>query len=138
MASNDNKMDLILGTQFDMNELGAVKFMLGMLVSHDLNAHTISISQPGLIAKILEDFKMTNCHPVPTPLNKNVIISPKLSPSTPTAKAKMACISYHQLIGSLMYLAVGMRPNIAHAVQHLSQFCANPGMAHWTAAKHVM
>jgi len=34
-----------------------------------------------------------------------------------------------------MYAATAMQPNIAFAVQHLSQFNSNPGNAHWTAAQ---
>ena len=44
---------------------------------------------------------------------------------------------YGSAIGSLMYAAVGTRPDIAFAVQCLSQFLNNPGPAHWTAVKRV-
>jgi hypothetical protein len=50
----------------------------------------------------------------------------------------MAAYPYCQLVGSLMYLAIATQPDIAHAVQHLSQFLANPGLAHWKAAIHVV
>jgi hypothetical protein len=45
---------------------------------------------------------------------------------------------YRQLIGCLVYLALGTRPDIAHAVQHLSQFLENPGLRHWDAAIRVV
>ncbi|THH16138.1 hypothetical protein EW146_g4453 [Bondarzewia mesenterica] len=37
-----------------------------------------------------------------------------------------------------MYLALRLHPDIAYAVTTLSQFNANPGRIHWTAAKHVV
>ena len=50
----------------------------------------------------------------------------------------MMGIPYLAAIGSLMYASMGTRPDITFAVQHLSQFSSNPGMAHWTAAQRVI
>jgi hypothetical protein len=41
------------------------------------------------------------------------------------------------MVGSLMYAAILTRPDIAFAVQTLSQFNLNPGPAHLTAVKRV-
>lgn len=46
-------------------------------------------------------------------------------------------LPYRELIGSLMYLAVSTRPNIAHVVSYLSQFNENYDKEHWTAGKRV-
>ena len=40
-------------------------------------------------------------------------------------------------IGSLMYAAIGTRPNILFTVQSLSQFTQNPGPEHWIALNRV-
>lgn len=40
-------------------------------------------------------------------------------------------IPYREAIGSLMYAAVGTRPNIVFAVSTLLQFLENPGHTHW-------
>ena len=45
---------------------------------------------------------------------------------------------YRKLVGALMYIAVGTRLNIAHAVNALSPFNSRPEKAHWTAAKRVL
>lgn len=49
----------------------------------------------------------------------------------------MARTPYRSLVGSLMYLAIGMRPDIAHAMQQLCRHldCYRP--VHWEAAKRV-
>jgi hypothetical protein len=44
---------------------------------------------------------------------------------------------YAQLIGSLMYLALGTRPDIAFAVNKLAQYTSNPKPLHWTAVKRI-
>jgi hypothetical protein len=45
--------------------------------------------------------------------------------------------SYATLIGSLMYLAIRTRRDIAYSVQRLAQFTQNPKPIHWTAVKHI-
>ena len=47
-------------------------------------------------------------------------------------------VSYLTVIGSLMYLMLGTRPDIAYAVGALSHFSAKPSHMHWEAAKRVL
>jgi hypothetical protein len=43
---------------------------------------------------------------------------------------------YRAIVGSLMYLAVGTRPDLAFLTHELSKFVTNPGPKHWGAAKN--
>jgi hypothetical protein len=46
--------------------------------------------------------------------------------------------SYYQaIVGSLIYAAIGTRPDISQAVGAVSRYCANPSEAHMTAAKRI-
>ncbi len=49
----------------------------------------------------------------------------------------MKKVPYRAAVGSLMYAAVGTRPDIAFAVGLLAQFLENPGQVHWEAVKRV-
>ena len=49
----------------------------------------------------------------------------------------MATHSYANLIGSLMYLAIATRPDIAYAINKLAQFTSVPKPKHWTAVKRI-
>ena len=49
----------------------------------------------------------------------------------------MATIPYRQAVGSLMYLMICTRPDIAAAVQTVSRFAENPAPAHWSAVKRI-
>lgn len=60
------------------------------------------------------------------------------TPSTEEECELMSCTPYRSLIGSLMYLAISTRPDIAYAVQQLCKFMDCYGTVHWEAAKHVV
>ncbi|MBW0549088.1 hypothetical protein O181_088803 [Austropuccinia psidii MF-1] len=46
--------------------------------------------------------------------------------------------NYRSAIGSLSYLSVATRPDLAFPVSALSQFLENPGIEHWKCFLHVL
>lgn len=120
-----------LAKYFAIKDLGDVKYCLGIEVSR--NREGTYLSQSGYIRDVLARFGMSDCKPVRTPLDPNVKLhdpdgSNKENPDVP----------YRELIGSLMYLAQGTRPDIAFAVSALSQWCTSYNQIHWTCAKRVL
>ena len=65
-------------------------------------------------------------------------LSATMGPTTREGKAIMANLPYRQLLGSLMYLMVSTRPDVALAISRLSRFSQNPGMVHWRAALKIV
>ena len=53
---------------------------------------------------------------------------------TKFARAAMAAFPSRHLIGSLMYVMVATRPDLAFSLSKLSKFNNSPGRAHWEAA----
>ena len=45
---------------------------------------------------------------------------------------------YQSAIGSLLYLAIATRPDIAFAVSNAAKFSAQPAKQHWTAVKRIL
>ena len=41
-------------------------------------------------------------------------------------------------MGSLLYLSLSTRPDIAFAVNNVAKFCAKPNKQHWTAVKRIL
>ena len=61
-----------------------------------------------------------------------------MCPQNNAEAPEMQQYPYISVVGSLMYLAVTTRPNIAYAARVLARINSNPGPAHWQAAKHVL
>ena len=59
------------------------------------------------------------------------------SPQTPDEVEEMRSVPYISAVGSLLYLAIATRPDIAYTVGVLARFNTNPGRAHWAAVKHL-
>ena len=49
----------------------------------------------------------------------------------------MKGVPYDHAVGSLFYLAVATRPDIAKTVGVLARFSKSPGKQHWKAVKHL-
>ena len=89
-----------------------------------------NIKQEKYLGEVLQRFPLENPHSASTPLPSGCKLSNFDSLETTADKEKMVVIPYGSAIGSLMYLAVCTRSDIAAAVSSLSRFNTNPRMAH--------
>jgi hypothetical protein len=49
----------------------------------------------------------------------------------------MSQVPYLSAVGSLQYLVMMTRPDIAHSVAYLTRFNSHPGPEHWKVLKHL-
>ncbi|KYQ47265.1 Copia protein [Trachymyrmex zeteki] len=77
---------------------------------------------------------MEDCKEISTPLSVGTKLSTKIEDITDSDEN----FPYRQLLGALMYVAVGTRSDIAYAVSALSQFNNDYDKTHWIAAKRVL
>jgi hypothetical protein len=127
-----------LNACYALTDLGPAHWLLGIKITRDRAARTLSLSQASYIDAIVSRFALADAKPYGTPMVPNAVYSKKDSPSSPDEVVRMKNAPYREAIGSLMYAAVATRPDIAFAVSYLSQFLDNPGDAHWEAAKRVL
>jgi hypothetical protein len=64
--------------------------------------------------------------------------SKKMSPESAEEKLEMENVPYRSAVGSLMYLMVSTRPDLAAAVGMFSRFCQNPRKEHWEGVKRIL
>ncbi|PLW53210.1 hypothetical protein PCANC_09768 [Puccinia coronata f. sp. avenae] len=86
-----------------------------------------TLQQPALISKLLtmDDSSATSN----VPLADTTLVSNPLT--TPDR-------NYLLIIGVLLYLAQGTRPDISFATHYLARFSLNPDNSHWTAVKKLV
>src|SRR6266404_6252899 len=92
----------------------------------------IILDQMDYLQKVLQRFNLENTKSVPTPLPEGYQPLPNKSTATSELRAK-----YQQVIGSLLYIMLGTRPDIAYAVTKLAQFAANPSEEHLNRALYI-
>jgi hypothetical protein len=117
---------------FEARDLGPATFFLGMDIHRDRQARTISLGQSRLTMDLLDKYGMMECKSLSTPLSSSIKLTKDGDPLDTTI------YGYSQLIGSLMYLSICTRPDIAQAVGALARYMASPTVTHWQAAKGVL
>lgn len=124
--------DLIdkLGCKFEIKDLGQINQCLGLRVN--IKNNVITVDQEQYVENLLKKFNMSHCKTADTPMEINLKLE----------KSQNSCCDnnypYRQLLGSLMYLAVLTRPDIAYSVNYLSQFNNSYDEKHWKHAKRVL
>ena len=103
---------------------------VGMEIERNRKARTITISQSGYIARVLERFGLSDSKPVVTPIESSI----KLDVDS---KDVITC-PYREAIGCLNFASQVSRPDITYAVNKLARFSASPKAVHWHAVKRVM
>jgi len=131
------KLKTQLSNEFEMKELGVAKKILGMEICRDRQAGKLFLSQQRYIKKVLDRFNMNDCKPVSTPLAAHFKLSLDFCPDTKEDMEHMSHVPYANVIGSLMYVMICTRPDLAYAVSMVSQYMHNPGKKHWSVVKWI-
>ncbi|KAL0409122.1 UNVERIFIED_CONTAM: Retrovirus-related Pol polyprotein from transposon TNT 1-94 [Sesamum radiatum] len=127
-----------LSKNFEMKDLGDAKKILGMSIDRNRKTSTIFLNQMSYVKNVCEKFSMSKAKPTSVPLAAHFQLCKNQSPKSETEKERMKNIPYSNAIGSVMYLMVSTRPDIAYAVSCLSRFMSNAGLPHWEALKWLL
>lgn len=117
---------------FDARDMGEATCFLGMDIHRDRKAHTITLVQRRLVNDLLTKYGMEECKPLSTPLSLATKLTKEGEPLDTRTHG------YSQLVGSMMYLSVCTRPDIAQAVGALARHMVSPTVTHWQAATGVL
>jgi hypothetical protein len=122
-----------------ISDLGDVCFVVGIAVAWDHPTRSVTLSQGALLDRIVSQFGQTDASPLSVPMAPGLKLRrPDLSILSVLDRAALAKLPYRSLVGQLLYVAIGTRPDIAYAVQQLSQFLDCFSFKHWNAAIRVV
>lgn len=92
------------------------------------------MKQSKFTEKILSKFKMSNCNAKAIPCDININKSCNNVDSKEMENPRL----YREIVGNLLYLMTGTRPDICFAVTKLSQFLSKPTFEHLSLSKSVL
>jgi len=122
-------------------DLGPASLYLGIQIIRDCKWHKLWLSQKAFITDLLSTWYLnpSNCHTLSVPLWHKLHTLPDAPPnSLPDISDTDIKINFQCLVGSLIYLAICMCPDIAYVAMALGQYNSNPTRAHLLAAKGVL
>jgi len=125
---------------YQMKDLGPVRQFLGLEIYQEKDK--ITVRQSNLILSVLERFGMAQCNGLGTPMETarqhRHKAKTELPISPPAVLSPEQQKQYQAIVGSIMYLAVGTRPDLSYTVSVLSKFNASATMENYLAAKRTL
>jgi len=132
-SSNQYKINEVkksLLNRFSMKDLGQVKGYIGIEIKYDVSKHEMNSSQKKYIKPLCSKYKLDDSKLYKTPMETNLKIE--------QAKEIDESIKYRNLIGELLYISSGTRPDIAYSVNYLSRFKNCFDKTHYKYAMRIL
>jgi hypothetical protein len=117
--------------KYSCHDLGPASTYLGMQIVRDRSAGTLTIHQAAYTRAIFAKYNLEDCKPRVTPFEHRLTLS-RVGQPLP------ASVPYSSLVGTLLYLSVCTRPDIAYSVGTLTRHLQQPTVEAWEAAKSVV
>jgi len=93
---------------------------------------TLFIHQSNYVKRIIDRFKMGDAKPVSVPADPHAILY-----AAKSDEEIITNVPYRETVGSLTFLAVVSRPDIAFAVSLVSKYLNSHTAAYWKAVKRI-
>ena len=123
--------------RFAMKDLQEISRYLGLEVEWTATTFTYHVAP--YIAELVALYLPDEQPPVLSPADSGIRLSARACPAPESDEQHfMQSVPYDSLVGSLSYIAVAVRLDIARAVHTLQRAQAHPTRAHWHAALRVL
>lgn len=128
-----NEVRDYIKSKLNIKDIGHATECIGIRINQ--SSTKIEIDQQKYVVELLAKYNMLNCKSVKSPSDPNV----KLTKQTINDSSDVTGeVPYQELVGSLLYLSQGTRPDIAFAVNDVSRFNAQHSIEHWEAVIRIM
>jgi len=126
-----------LHMRFGITDMGAITKFLHIQFKRNRETKELWIYQAEYIHHLLEEYGLSDCHPVHLPMDPNYLLLKDEDAAKLTPISDLSTV-YPKIIGKLLYLSLCTRLDIAHAVQRLSQFISHPTPRLYATAKCIL
>lgn len=130
------KLKNSLSSTFKMKDMGQATNCVGIRITYTDDG--ICLDQSTYINDVLKRFGMEDCKPVSTPSDVNQKLSINNTSNKEEDVDITGSVPYQELVGCLLFLVQGTRPDIAFAVNDVSRFNSNHRTVHWKAVKRIL
>jgi hypothetical protein len=110
-----------LAQEYEIEENSLINSFLGFKIIRDRTAKRLTLSQKTCIESLAKEFLGKTVNSKPIPLEPNQHFEPNLEPVDENLQTE-----YQRLIGSLMWVAVRTRVDIAYTISVIPRFLQNP------------
>ncbi|KAK9703184.1 hypothetical protein QE152_g29523 [Popillia japonica] len=113
-----------------MKDLGEINTYLGININYECEKGKMTLDQKDYIVSLGKKYDIVNTKLYATPMEQNLKLEP----------AQSACdeIKYRNLIGALLYISSGTRPDVSFSVNYLSRFQNCYDNTHYKYALRVL
>ena len=119
-----------LKKDFSIKEMGDLHYYLGIKVERIRAERKLFLSQKAYVDQVVDRFSLSECKPCFTPAD--------MEPLTKSDGMSVVKYPYREAVGSMMYLMLCTRPDIANAVGCVAKYCDAYDVSHWTAVKRIL
>lgn len=130
MAKNDicelNKVKRLMPKAFEMKDLGHANKILRMEITRNRSLGDLYVCQSDYSKKILKKFNIFKAKPMSTPLAQHFKLLANDSPKDSEKAQRIERVPYSKATGSLMYLMMCTRPDLAYCSNLISRYMGNP------------
>ena len=126
-----NQLKQALKSEFEMKNLGAARKILGIDIQRNRNEGKLSLSQSSYIAKVLKEYRMLDAKIISTPIPSHYKLKFAKNRISDSDLQYMKKVPYSNVVGSLIYVMIASRLDIAYGVGLVSRFMSCPSKEHW-------
>ncbi len=130
LLKNITKIKDELKRKFVVKDLGKIKSYIGIDVEYNKKEKKMFLSQSSCIQSLVDKYELKDAKLFETPMEENLKLD--------QAKRTDERIKYRNLIGELLYISSGTRPDIAFSVNYLSRYQNCYDYSHYKYALRVL
>ena len=126
-----------LGQKFKLKDMGDAGYYMGCHITRNHKARELKLDQHLYVESMVKRFDAKKTTKMPA-ASGVPMLSKADGLRTPEEKKEMRKFPHREAVGTLMWMAMMTRPDIACAVRAVARFCENPAPAHKKAVMKIL